>query len=240
MNWIKTLLIAALAGLLAAVAVHFIDQGEVDRLRRENQNLQAQQATLSEERDAASAALAAKTKETQQGQREQTELLRLRSEVGMLRAQTNQVAVLRDQNRKLQAALSAPGRGAAPTETTAETDPERAATVAKMNTAKQLMLGIHMYAADNANQLPASFEQMSPYFPSPIDTNQFEVVIQGSLNAITNAAETIALRERQPVLLNGVRMKTYGFADGHVEYKKEPPEGFDAWEAQHLMRPPAP
>ena len=48
-----------------------------------------------------------------------------------------------------------------------------------------------------------------------------------------------AEREKQASIIFGKSMKTYGFADGHSELKNEPPEGFDAWEKQHMIQPPS-
>ena len=68
-------------------------------------------------------------------------------------------------------------------------------------------------------------------------SNQFERVAAESLAGITNPATTIVLREKESSIINGKRVKTYGFADGHSELIMEPEEGFDAWEKQHMISP---
>jgi hypothetical protein len=112
-----------------------------------------------------------------------------------------------------------------------------------MNDAKILLMGLHMFAADNQNQLPASFDDAKRYFeganPGLTQTNQFEMVYHGSLQALTNPATIIVVRELQPFSFNGRWAKAYGFADGHSEIHSEPSGNFDAWEAQHMVSPGA-
>jgi hypothetical protein len=55
---------------------------------------------------------------------------------------------------------------------------------------------------------------------------------------ITDPAGTIVVREKEATWVNGKWCKAYGFADGHSEYEAEPPEGFAAWESQHLLPRP--
>jgi len=99
-----------------------------------------------------------------------------------------------------------------------------------------------MYASDNQSQLPADLGQTTNYWTNATHrltgTNQFELVVQGSLKNIANPTATIIIREREAWIFNGHKQKTYGFADGHSEMKREPPEGFDAWEKQHMIPPP--
>jgi prepilin-type processing-associated H-X9-DG protein len=60
------------------------------------------------------------------------------------------------------------------------------------------------------------------------------LLIQGSaLTSIREPSRTIAIREAKPWFSSGKWIKTYGFADGHVEVRPEPPEGFEGWEKQH-------
>jgi len=245
MNWInaKVVITVTAAVALAGTAVHVVERRDADRLRAQNQDLLSQQANTAKERDEAVSALSAKSAELQQAQNANLELLRLRGEIGSLRNQTKELEALRKQNQQLRAAGTKTTPGGQSTEQDSDAEPQREAVYAKMNDAKLLMLGMLMYAQDHQDQFPTDLTQTSNYLAKaehPLTgTNQFDLVLQGTINSVTNPGATIALREQAPVLVNGVRCKAYGFADGHAEYKREPPEGFEAWEAQHIMTPAA-
>jgi hypothetical protein len=68
-------------------------------------------------------------------------------------------------------------------------------------------------------------------------TNQFEIVYQGNLQSLTNPQDIVVLRESrsQPAPAGGF-VRTYGFADGHSEVRKEETDDFSAWEAQHMIQ----
>jgi hypothetical protein len=72
-------------------------------------------------------------------------------------------------------------------------------------------------------------------------TNEFELVVYGPLNFtnISKPSETIAVREKKASFIGGSWVKAYGFVDAHSEIKKEPPEGFEAWEQAHMLPPPS-
>jgi RNA polymerase sigma factor (sigma-70 family) len=96
----KTVAAIIAVAVAAGVGTHLVQQREANRLRRENQNLIAQQTTLTSERDAALAAVAGKSNELERLRKGQEELLRLRGQVGVLRAENSQLEKL---NRQLQA-----------------------------------------------------------------------------------------------------------------------------------------
>ena len=108
-----------------------------------------------------------------------------------------------------------------------------------MNIAKQWCLAVRMYAADENGQAPTNFDAAAAYLPKEntdtnFNLNQFEVVFQGSLNAVKNPSQTIILREKEPEQEpNGRWAKAYGFADGHVEIHGEPQNDFGAFEQKH-------
>jgi RNA polymerase sigma factor (sigma-70 family) len=239
MNWITLKSAAAItvAALAAGTGTYLWQQHEVSALRGENSDLAAQRDTLTKERDDAVAAAAAQNNQPDRLQADKEELLRLRSEVGMLRRQTNEINRLRQQNAELQSSLAA-----AKQSTQQPEDPDKQMAIAKMNDAKQIGLGVLMYASDHQNQYPTDFSQLTNYFKSADDAaaynNQFEIVAQGSTTNLSDAATTLAVRERQPWLSNGKWIKAYGFADGHAVIMAQPPEGFDAWEQAHMMPPP--
>lgn len=229
------------AVVAAAIAAILLLRQHGEQTLRDKENLLQQQseqiAQLTAENERLSNAVASAQNA---GGGDQTELLKLRGEVSLLRRQTNELGRLREENRRLAAAASAPPPAATQTEDPARE--QRAFAIAKMNDAKILLLAMHMFAADNQNQLPGSFEEAKRYYeganPGLSQTNQFEIVYRGSLQALSNPATVIVIRELQPFSFNGRWAKTYGFADGHSEVHAEPSGNFDAWEAQHMAAPP--
>ena len=234
----KTVLTAALA---AAVGTGVYEARQISHLRSENQNLITQQEALADERDKALDAVTGKDGELDRLQKDKNELLRLRGEVGLLRRQTKDFEKLREENDQLQASLVKSSQAAQSPAVDPEDTPERRGAIAKMTDAKMLVLGLMLHASDNQDQLPADLSQTTNYLGNAeqglTGTNQFELVAQGSLKSFTNPAATIVVREKDVSFYNGKWAKTYGFADGHSEIKREPPEGFDAWEQQHMISP---
>jgi RNA polymerase sigma factor (sigma-70 family) len=243
MNWINAKSLAALtvSALVAGTGTYFVQQREASRLRSENENLAQIKQKLSVDRDAATAALTAREAELERSRAERAELIRLRGEVGMLRAQSKELERLRENNQKLQAALAEKKPAAPSEEKDSENDPQRQMAIAKLNDARLLALGLVLYADEHQNRYPTDLNQTSNYWNSAdhrlTNTNQFDLVIQGSVESVTNAAATIAVRERQPFFSNGKWHKAYGFADGHAEIKSEPAAGFEAWEKERMPPP---
>jgi hypothetical protein len=175
---------------------------------------------------------------------EMNDLLRLRAQVGDLKKQlanaqaqsARQTTAPADQ----QASNSSPDQGG---------DEQKQLAIAKMNNARQWLLTFILYAGDHQGQFPHDFEHaLSGLSRDPglsqdakdgmlQATNNFEMVYQGSVNAITNASQTIVLREIQPAPAGTGWTKTYGFADGHVEIHRFADSNFQDWESQHMVAP---
>jgi hypothetical protein len=168
-----------------------------------------------------------------------TELLKLRSEVGQLQRQVGELDKLRGEIQRLQAVQhQAPSQ---PLSASAEAlEQQQQAAMASLNYARQGVLAFIMYANENQQQFPPSFDQAAPFFKeglAPVEMN-FEIVYVGSITNITNAPATIVLREKHASqTLDGKWRKTYGFADGHAETHTEPDGNFDEWESQHMIPP---
>ena len=240
MNWIslKSAATITVAALAAGGSTYLWQQHEASALRSENADLAAQRDTLTKQRDDAVAAAAAKNGQSDGLPADKEELLRLRSEVGVLHRQTNELNRLRQQNTELQSSLASAKQPAQQPE-----DPDKQIAIAKMNDARQICLGLILYANDHQNQYPTDFSQLTSYFTNADGAtaynNQFEIVVQGSITNLSNPADTIAVREKAPTYVQGKWTKAYGFVDGHAIIKSQPPEGFDAWEQAHMMPPPA-
>jgi myosin heavy subunit len=241
MNWIntRTIFISIAAAVIAGLGVYFVQQREIDRLRAENQKLMAQHQSVSKELETALASAAACRDELERLQKDKGELLRLRGEVGLLRKQTKEAEKLRESNRQLSASVAQASQDSQQREAEAEAEQQKQLAIVKLNDSRQLVLAMLMYAADNQDQIPADITLASNYLSkgeSPLTkSNQFDLVIQGSLKNVANPSTTIAVREREASLYKGERAKVYGFADGHSELKREPPEGFEAWEKAHTI-----
>lgn len=172
---------------------------------------------------------------------ELNELLHLRGEVGALRAQTNQIARLQQQNQQLREAVTnlAQRKQEAQQASDPTEEQQRAFAILQMNYSRQAVLGMMMYAQDNQDQFPTNFDQAAPYYGdrnSAIATNlnQFEIVYHGALGNLANPASTIVVKSVQPWMAKGKWAKAYGFADGHSEVHSEPNGNFDEWEQQHV------
>jgi RNA polymerase sigma factor (sigma-70 family) len=169
------------------------------------------------------------------------ELTKLRTEAESLRQQSAGLAALREQHRRLQARN--PASSPKP-QTPLQMQEEN---IARMSFAKSWMLGVRLYAQDYDGNFPANFDQLVPdYAPTDrkdkedIKLDEFEIVYHGSLNAITNPANTMVLREKQARQApDGRWQKAYGFADGHSEVHTEADGNFDAFEKSRIIsRPP--
>jgi len=167
------------------------------------------------------------------------ELLRLRGEVGMLRSQSNQLAGLREENRRLKASAAAPRTSAAAAD---QSEEEHQLAIAKLNDARRLGLGIFMFANDNAQKTIERLEQLEPYLGNDAaaitGTNRWELLFHGSLQDIPSAATTILAREAQGwQTADGLWHNLYVFADGHAEVQQTPDGDFSTFTRQHVLPP---
>jgi RNA polymerase sigma factor (sigma-70 family) len=225
--------------IVAGAATTMVLQHQTQQqLHNENESLRQQIAQLKTETEDPSNRVAASNK--QMTDDDFNELLRLRGEVGVLRAQTNQLARLQNQNQQLREAFNTLAkerqRPAEPTD-----EQQQAFAILQMNTAKQSVLGMMMFASDHNDEFPTNFDQAATYFKSPsgsdgLSTNlgKFEIVYQGSIANLANPSQAIVVREIQPWMRSGNWVKAYGFGDGHSElHKADLNGGFDEWEQQH-------
>lgn len=164
------------------------------------------------------------------------ELARLRAEAAALRPQTNDLAALREENRQRQKTPAADAEPKSSLRLKAE-------AITKLSYSKNLILAFFLYAAKNQSQFPTSFEQAASFLgpeatnQSTVTSDQFEIVYQGPMNAVTNPGNVIVLREKQAWQSNGKWSRIYAFADGHCEIHASPDGNFDEWESQHLATP---
>ncbi len=220
-----------------------------DRLRAENAALREQAglaAQLSDENERL-AILKVTAEELERLRGEHLELLRLRGEVGRLRQVQGEVARLEAENARLR---SSPQEQDDPwksrTEEEALARAFREMGIARMQYAKAWGLAFHLFAAENHDRMPETFEQAAKYYPkewssimSGFDVKRFEILFQGSLRDIKEFNKTIIMREKEPFANYGEPgfARTYLFADGHTEIHTAPDGDFEAWEKERLVAP---
>jgi hypothetical protein len=163
--------------------------------------------------------------------------------VEALRRQTNTLAVSLEQNRRLPGPNAQRPDGSRPILESREEDRELA--IARLNYTKRWLLAFIVFADNNHNRFPTTFEEASPFLPkeATVETNltpgQFEILYQGSITNIAAPAQVAVLREKQARrTYDGKWLRAYGFADGHSEITASPDGNFDAWEKRHIVAPP--
>jgi len=230
MSRIKLVLgILAITGAAILILLQYQTQ---QKLRAENESLRQQIAQLKNDSQPAPVA-----SEKPSGE-DLNELLRLRGQVSALRSQTNQIARLQQQNQQLKDSLATATQTQQQSAAQAEEQraQERAYGIVQINTAKMSVLGMILYANDNADQFPTNFNVASAYLATPaVSTNldKFEIVYRGPMSNLANPASAIVVRSIQPWTSNGKWAKAYGFADAHAEVHTDPNGNFDEWEQQH-------
>jgi hypothetical protein len=234
-------IVTGTAALGAAAALVF-QQIEIKRLRSDqevalNQARAAEQAAATAQQALVTATTAA------QNDPHLAELARLRGEVaGLRRHEAELTAHNAEMARAAQRSTEARQQE---DQHTAEQEEARAKAIAKMNYTKQWALAFIMFAEDHGGRMPKTFQEASAYFPQNGQTGdlkpeQFEIMYQGSRDAIKNPAQTILVREIQPVASPGGSglNRTYVFADGHSEIHQATDGNFAPWESERLAGSP--
>ncbi len=222
----------AAAGITLGLAGVIVYQAHTSALLREENRSLAAQLTQTEARRTGEAPAAAAAKPAGD-QGELRELMRLRAEAGRLK---DQVAT---------AKLASQARQKGPADTLAAQIEIQQKQMAVFECGKQLAVGFIMYAMKNQGQYPSNFDQAASFLPDAfkkqtnVTTDDYAIVYQGSMNAVTKPAETIIISEKAAVWnpLEGNWVKTYVFADGHSEIHVTTDGNFGPWESQHGLHP---
>jgi len=221
----------ALVLVAGAAAFIFLQYQTRQKLRADNDSLRQQIDALKNDRQPAAAPVEKISDD------DRNELLRLRGEVSALRAQTNQIARLQQQNQQLQDSVAKEqARQQSAAQILEQSAQERAYVLRLLSTAKSSVVGMILYAGDNQDQFPTNFNQASVYLSDPaVATNldQLEIVYRGRYSNVANPATAIVVRSIQPWKSNGIWTKAYGFADGHAITHAEASGNFEEWEQQH-------
>jgi cell division protein FtsL len=223
--------------VVAGIATILVIQHQAQvKLHEENESLRQQMDQLQGENQRLSNLVAQMNSSPSRPDDQLTELLRLRSEVRLLRQQTNELG-------KLQATQANRTKNPQPTEVDTSAEQQRAFAITKINYSKQFALAMIMYAQDNHDQFPTNLDQSIVYLggnsnPAISNFAQIEIVYQGAWTNIARPATTIIARDNQAWAYDGKWAKSYAFGDGHCEIHSEPDGNFDAWEQQHMVSPP--
>lgn len=167
------------------------------------------------------------------------DLLRLRGEVGLLRKQTNDLATLQQENRRLRSRnFPQIDRSKTPLQ-------QKEEEMAKLTYSKYWLLAFLEFAESHRGQFPTNFDQALPLLEDDVKaelvprTDQFEIIYLGSSDGMTNPANVIVIREKQAFQYpDGKWGKVFVFADGHSEIHVQADGEFDAWEKQRIIAPP--
>jgi RNA polymerase sigma factor (sigma-70 family) len=204
----KTLVTAALA---TAVGTGVYEAHQASQLREQNQSLQQQQTPLAaqirqlqQERDAATNQLADVQVELATANRNNSELLKLRGEIGALRQQTDELGRLRQANQKLLAQLAAQSGSTNWLAPEDEYILRQTHTVDAMTT---LLNAVKKYAAKHNGQHPGSFDQLTASgdlettnFTGNVRLDDFELAKDG---AIDQQGNKVVLYLRVPLKRTG-------------------------------------
>jgi hypothetical protein len=175
------------------------------------------------------------------------DLQKLRDEAAILRGQTNELTVLQDEARRLQASLVRARQdviGSSPGDLVfnKETGP-------KIDYMSSLGFAIREYTRNNHDRYPTNFEEAAAFFPDRVrnETNltpaQFEIVYHGNqLDAYNDTyahpKRILLIREREPWKdADGKWMKVYEAINGRRWTVSLPYDDFEAWEEQRIVPP---
>ncbi len=226
---------------LAAISVAIYEAHVTSTLRARISKLQELQAEhiqqITNESNSASIYASEKKDELERLRKDQSELLHLRGEVGILRQKTNELSKLLELNRRAQPPPTPEAQ--APQQAELNLVPTR------QDYAETWMRAFLAYAKMNRGELPNSFEQAEPFWPKEVEKSSyitadtFEILYHGSLDSLPND-EIIIFREKKlwqnPA--NGRWGRLSVLSGGQAQYGSVPPgtpdESFSEWEKEHL------
>jgi hypothetical protein len=230
----KTIVTVALATLAGA---GIYEARQAAQLRQQNQILKQEQGPVAAQfqnmqtngEDAANT-LAGLREENAQLRSNQTELLKLRGEVGSLRKQAD------DANQRAQAAQQKLS------DAMSSVSVFKAREAATINAAKQMCLALRVFESNNNEQFPTNVMQLSKelgnrFSIDGVDLGAFEYTVPGA--GWSDHLNTVVLRERiARQAIDGSWERIYAFVDGSVQKALSNDGNFEAWEKINTYSPP--
>lgn len=231
---------AAAAATLGTILV--VELQTWTKLLREHEALQQHVRKLEEldaERGLSSNPLEPAAQQVPLNAQQIVELENLRREVAAWDQHRTELAILRSENGRLRTA-SIGGEATDPVE--AEFAQE---TSHRMQTIKKWGLMFRVYAGDNGDQFPGSWDQVAEQIPQRerasfinFARENFEIAYRGKDQTTANHPSGILFREKQARHSpTGKWVKVYGFMDGSASSRSEPGVNFEAFENQFIMAP---
>ena len=230
----KTIVTAALAVAVGAgiyeAKQSAVARAQVRMLRQQQAPLADQIQQLQREKDEAANRLTTLAEEMQRLKGNSSELLKLRGEVGRLRAESQRFSSLK------------PANASEPADAGANLQPNPSAdeasfkleSVVRQTQSRQGALACIRFAQDHQGQLPGDLEQLKTYLPNGgFAATNWEIVSGGNLNALRDPHKTILLREKKARQSpDGKFVKAYAFCDMTAELISSPGDDFSALEQQ--------
>jgi hypothetical protein len=220
--------------LLALAAVILWQERRATRLLTELASLRANVAQTTPVEQSEALTKPPKITEQPMTQDQFRELLRLRGQVGTLKAELAQANSL-----ALKAAHATRDQEA--TDEVAEKYKQE--IVPRASFARDWMNAFKQYAVENQGRFPTNFDQAAQFLDdrakaqTNVATDEFEIIYQGSRNDLTNRGddEVIVLRERQlRRRYDGKWGRVYGLADGSsLQRFLDSPIALEQWEKNH-------
>ena len=197
MTTLQKTLVTATVAVLTGAGIY--EARQAAQLREQNQTLQQQQSPLAEqsrqlqrERDEATNRLARLIAENEQLQSHsnETELLKLRGEIGVLRQQANGLERLQQENRNLLSQITAQSD---PTNRVSAEDQFILRQTHSVDATATLLTAFKNYTAKNNGQYPVNFDQLiasgelvATNFSGNLGLSDFEFANDGSADAQGN------------------------------------------------------
>ncbi len=240
MAWTKSQSTIAASVIALSLAAPFLLQHTANaKLRAADDSLRQQAAKISS-RQSENDRLSGAATSASLTQDQLADLQNLRTEMAALQPAAESAAEIRAENSRLRhdAAVKTPVQLAE-------------AMTAKVAFNKDQLISFYQYAAQHNGQFPTNFDDAAPFLndaaknQTKVSSDEFEIVFTGSPSSITNAADIIALREKEAystaTIANpqGGWAKVYGFVDGHVIVHREPENNFTDFENAHMIPPAA-
>ncbi len=247
MNTSKVSLGIAAAVVVTATSVAIIEHRRNERLSAELDALRSASVVAADTTPSNNGLSASEIEALRE---DRMQLMALRDKVARLRDENQRISALEDENRALRDARTADRKpDADENERDYEAEMEKGLALARMNFTRSWTIALLLFADENGDRLPGSFEDAAKFFPKDagssvaLDPARFEIVYRGPLKDVANPSSTILIREREPFLMKRddgteVLARTYAFADGHSEIHAAPDGNFEKWE--HARMAPSP
>jgi RNA polymerase sigma factor (sigma-70 family) len=240
MTTLQKALVTATVAVLAGTGIYATHQAsQVPALKQQQAPLIQKITQLEQERDDATNQMVVLADKIARMESDQTELLKLRGEIGSLRHQTDELGKLQAENRQLRQRL--------PAQSSTNIDLIKLMGH-KQNCAKAWMEAFLNYAYHHQGRSPDTFEEASQYWPEwvgswpDVTPDQFEILYHGSLYAVTNQ-EVIIFREKKlwqhPTDPSGKWGRFDVLSSGYAQYGSVPngtaDEDFSDYERERVV-----